>query len=915
MKKNWKLRAAALLMSGVMILGSISEVLAETLPETEEISAEEIMMDDDVTEKSAEEEISSYVQETVPEGGSGSGKGITIEEGKWGKNLHYRITQTGTDEEDRPYYLLEIMGTGEMADELSWSHKTGSFPWREEWDQVREIVLGEGITSIAHHAFADMANLRKIHMPKSLKKIEDQALQGNMHLSGKLLLPYGLEKIGAYAFEECESLSGELMIPDSVKIIGDSAFKFCNFKGTLKLSKNLQIIGRDAFLGNGFSGSLRFPHTVKTIGNRAFSGCRGIEKVYFEGNLPQIITSDTYEPRDMAFYGITADAYYPSWWTSVPADGPFHGGTFTWHKNGSDKPSPTPTPNPSTVKVTFDKNSKSASLSVNSKNVKINGTYGTMPEPKLKNNVFVGWYFAKTGGKRVKEDAKVTKTWDHKLYAHWKKGGYITYKLNGGKNHKENKGTYYSSAGMKLKSPVRDGYTFGGWYTDSKFRSKITEIKKNTYGNRTLYAKWNKIPYFYINYEGNKNTGGSVSATKVQQGKTAKVAINKFSRKGYTFRGWNTRADGKGKSYKTGTELKNFRKSITLYAQWRPNEYTVSFNGNGADSGSMNSIKATYDKSFNLPDNGFKFKKHGYKFKGWARSKNGKLAYTNKKRTKNINHERNGKTTLYAQWEYRVEYRANIDNASGKVNSARFLKYHKDNHLAMNGFSVPGYKFLGWCENPTGTGRLYQEGAEIPSDFKQPNAKGTVLLYAKWERCAAKERLQNKFPTGKYWNHVAGANHPSQYCTQGCNNPDGVTEQPCASHSAAAKPGQYDCNTYVGAGGQTASQCMGFAFKLGMDAYGSDPYSWATTTSLNSIKPGDILTYHGPETDNAQYGHTAMVVEVNGNNLALAECNAYIQDYASKGCNCLIHWGRIIHKNEIWNCTVRIAPDNLNYVS
>lgn len=68
----------------------------------------------------------------------------------------------------------------------------------------------------------------------------------------------------------------------------------------------------------------------------------------------------------------------------------------------------------------------------------------------------------------------------------------ITYKLNKGKNHEKNPSAFYKQK-VNLYSPTRKGYAFKGWYTDSKFKTKITSIKKNSNKNHTLYAKWEKV--------------------------------------------------------------------------------------------------------------------------------------------------------------------------------------------------------------------------------------------------------------------------------------------------------------------------------------------------------------------------------------------------------------------------------------
>lgn len=68
----------------------------------------------------------------------------------------------------------------------------------------------------------------------------------------------------------------------------------------------------------------------------------------------------------------------------------------------------------------------------------------------------------------------------------------ITYKLNKGKNHKSNPTSYYNQK-ITLKKPTRKGYTFSGWYTDKKFKKKITVIAKTSKKDLTLYAKWKKV--------------------------------------------------------------------------------------------------------------------------------------------------------------------------------------------------------------------------------------------------------------------------------------------------------------------------------------------------------------------------------------------------------------------------------------
>ena len=69
----------------------------------------------------------------------------------------------------------------------------------------------------------------------------------------------------------------------------------------------------------------------------------------------------------------------------------------------------------------------------------------------------------------------------------------IKYNLNGGKNNASNPAKYNVTTNTTtLKNPTRSGYTFKGWYSDSKYKTRVTQIKKGSTGNKTLYAKWSK---------------------------------------------------------------------------------------------------------------------------------------------------------------------------------------------------------------------------------------------------------------------------------------------------------------------------------------------------------------------------------------------------------------------------------------
>lgn len=112
--------------------------------------------------------------------------------------------------------------------------------------------------------------------------------------------------------------------------------------------------------------------------------------------------------------------------------------------------------------------------------------------PKKKGYTFMGWYTDSNYKNKITAIPKGTAK-NITLYAKWKPVKYtITYKLDGGKNSSRNPKTFTIEKKVNLYNPSKQGYTFGGWYTDSRFKNKITAIPKGTAKNMTLYAKWTK---------------------------------------------------------------------------------------------------------------------------------------------------------------------------------------------------------------------------------------------------------------------------------------------------------------------------------------------------------------------------------------------------------------------------------------
>ncbi|MCM1158258.1 MAG: hypothetical protein NC300_11660 [Bacteroidales bacterium] len=127
--------------------------------------------------------------------------------------------------------------------------------------------------------------------------------------------------------------------------------------------------------------------------------------------------------------------------------------------------------------------------------------------------------------------------------------------------------------------------------------------------------------------------------------------------------------------------------------------------------------------------------------------------------------------------------------------------------------------------------------------------------------------LKKKFPDGRYWNHVGKEK----------DNPDGYTDSPCTEHRSAGVSHVYGtggctCNHFAGGGHVLATQCMGFANKLGYEIFGDTTwyvYAKPDSATLAKIKVGDIVRYQNDSTS----GHSVFVIAKNGKQLTVGEAN------------------------------------------
>jgi hypothetical protein len=189
---------------------------------------------------------------------NGTGKSDYTAQG-WPSDFHYIGCSSGTFGATGGLTwtlcggTLTIDGTGAMDDFANYTLQ----PWALNRDDITDIIIEEGVTSIGDFAFNGCDNLVSVSIPASVGTIGKSAFATCEKLETVNFAPLSLlTDIGTYAFSSCSVLES-IDIPSSVTSIGEGAFVACGFE------------------------SVTIPASVETVGVSAFAMCTKLETVNF----------------------------------------------------------------------------------------------------------------------------------------------------------------------------------------------------------------------------------------------------------------------------------------------------------------------------------------------------------------------------------------------------------------------------------------------------------------------------------------------------------------------------------------------------------------------------------------------------------------------------------------------------------
>ena len=150
--------------------------------------------------------------------------------------------------------------------------------------QLKSIILPESVTSIGTGAFSGCSSLQSIDIPNNVSEIGGTAFSSCSSLQS-VAIPNGVVTIEAYTFYNCSSLVS-IEIPESVTTVGHFAFAECSSLSNIILPDSIDTIGDCVFLRCNALESVVLPAGITYISSSLFDGCTNLQNI----NIPSTVT-------------------------------------------------------------------------------------------------------------------------------------------------------------------------------------------------------------------------------------------------------------------------------------------------------------------------------------------------------------------------------------------------------------------------------------------------------------------------------------------------------------------------------------------------------------------------------------------------------------------------------------------------
>lgn len=274
-------------------------------------------------------------------------------------------------------------------------------------------------------------------------------------------------------------------------------------------------------------------------------------------------------------------------------------------------------------------------------------------------------------------------------------------------------------SGYSLLDEVKGSSNNRFIFFPSRYGTNDTALEYNTnwavVSSIVLTVTTNETDYT-LSYNANGGSGAPSSQTGTGVGSyTFPISNAKPTRSGYTFLGWSLSSTATAASYQPGGSI-TLTASDILYAVWKANTYTVSYNANGGSGAPSNQTK-TYGVTLTLSNT--KPTRTGYTFSAWNTAQNGSgTSYA-----PGGSYTANAAVTLYAQWTVNT-YVVTFDAQGGSVTPASKSVTYGQPYGSLPVPVRAGYRFDGWFTVATG-------GTQVTAETVV-TVTAAQTLYAHW---------------------------------------------------------------------------------------------------------------------------------------------------------------------------------------
>lgn len=224
---------------------------------------------------------------------------------------HYGIWHDNTAWEfDEATGTLTISGRGDIYGK---SHRANNYPWAIFRENVKEVIINEGITGIPYHAFSGFNNLSKVSIPGSIRRVADGVFP--IGETNDLPLKYNVygredEKTQSWYLGNEENpylvlisanvdTSKGLNFHPDTKVIASGAV-FADNIGSIEIPEGLVSICENSLMLSSFQGGkFIIPDSLEYIASNPFGNISSINK----------LTGFTVSENNKYFKSVNGDLY------------------------------------------------------------------------------------------------------------------------------------------------------------------------------------------------------------------------------------------------------------------------------------------------------------------------------------------------------------------------------------------------------------------------------------------------------------------------------------------------------------------------------------------------------------------------------------------------------------------------------